>query len=143
MGGSTDACPTHAQYVGQEFMRDAELIGVRPIAGHQQPAGKPRLDEMEAGSYDLSSLFIVLSGGAALNCRLLGRAIGVPSENGSACIRLVTDFGKVGGGKENRCATENPSPTMLAHILDLSGLVRCAQTNSAGARSALSSLVTC
>jgi hypothetical protein len=31
-------------------MRDAELIGVRPIAGHQQPTGKPRLDEMEAGA---------------------------------------------------------------------------------------------
>jgi hypothetical protein len=31
-------------------MRDAELIGVRPIAGHQKPAGKPRLDEMEAGA---------------------------------------------------------------------------------------------
>jgi hypothetical protein len=26
-------------------MRDAELIGVRPIAGHQEPTGKPRLDE--------------------------------------------------------------------------------------------------
>jgi hypothetical protein len=31
-------------------MRDAELIGVRPIAGHQEPPGKPRLDEMEAGA---------------------------------------------------------------------------------------------
>jgi predicted signal transduction protein with EAL and GGDEF domain len=31
-------------------MRDVELVGVRPIASHQQPTGKPRLHDMEAGA---------------------------------------------------------------------------------------------
>jgi len=31
-------------------MRDSELIGVRAIASHQEPTGKPRLHEMEAGA---------------------------------------------------------------------------------------------
>jgi hypothetical protein len=49
-GGSSNACATHAQHVGHEFMRDVELVGVRPIASHQQPTGRPRLHDMEAGA---------------------------------------------------------------------------------------------
>jgi hypothetical protein len=31
-------------------MRDAEVVGVRPIPCHQEPTGKPRLHEVEAGA---------------------------------------------------------------------------------------------
>ena len=49
-GGLSNACTAHAQHVGQELMRDVELIGVRPISSHQEPTSKPRLHEMEAGA---------------------------------------------------------------------------------------------
>ena len=32
-------------------MRDVEFVGMRPIPSHQQPAGKPRLNDMEAGAH--------------------------------------------------------------------------------------------
>jgi hypothetical protein len=42
-GGSSDACAPHTQHGGDEFMRDAKLVGV---ASHQEPTGKARLEEM-------------------------------------------------------------------------------------------------
>src|ERR1700737_3825624 len=49
-GGLSNAGTAHAQHVGEEFVRDLELIGVRSIASHQEPTGKPRLHKMEAGA---------------------------------------------------------------------------------------------
>src|ERR1700730_17766621 len=49
-GGLGNACTAHAQHVGEEFVRDLELIGVRSIASHQEPPGKPRLHNMEASA---------------------------------------------------------------------------------------------
>ena len=43
-----DADPADTEHQGQEFLRDVEGVGVRAILGHQQPAGEPRLDHVEA-----------------------------------------------------------------------------------------------
>src|SRR5688500_15155059 len=49
-GGPSDACATHTEHVSEEFMSHAEVIGVRPISRHEEPARKPRLHDMEAGT---------------------------------------------------------------------------------------------
>src|SRR4029077_20863612 len=77
-GGSSNACATYAQHVGHEFMRDMELVGVRPIASHQQPTGKPRLHDMEAGA----------SGGL---CQLAQRYVEVTVQT-SLQRRVVSEF---------------------------------------------------
>src|SRR5580658_3241812 len=48
--GSRNARAAHAEHVGQEFMSYLKLIGVRPIASHQQPAGEARLHEMKSSA---------------------------------------------------------------------------------------------
>src|SRR4030095_1272319 len=39
---------SHAQHVGQEFLRKSKVIGAHPVAGHQQPPGKPGVDWMKS-----------------------------------------------------------------------------------------------
>ena len=53
-GGLSNACTAHAQHVGQELMRDVELIGVRPISSHQEPTSKPRPPRDGSGCKRLS-----------------------------------------------------------------------------------------
>src|SRR5277367_6606261 len=50
-GGFGHPHTTHAQHVGHELLSDVEPIGVRPIAGHQQPPRQPRLHHMEARAH--------------------------------------------------------------------------------------------
>lgn len=40
IGGSRDADPAHAQHIGQEFVRHVEVVGMRAVLAHQQPAGQ-------------------------------------------------------------------------------------------------------
>lgn len=42
-----DATPTHAEHIGEKLMGEVEMIGLRPIVGHQQPARQPWLDLMK------------------------------------------------------------------------------------------------
>jgi fatty-acyl-CoA synthase len=76
---------------------------------------RPILDEMETGSYDLSSLFIILSGGAALNSTLKERFLAVipqamildgmgSSEGGGQMTQIVT------AGSEVTTGTFTPAP---------------------------------
>jgi hypothetical protein len=48
--GSGDPYASHAKHIGEKFMGDVKLVGVDPIAGHQQPSRQPRLNEMVAGA---------------------------------------------------------------------------------------------
>lgn len=45
-----DACATYSEHVSEEFLGKTKLIGMCPIASHEEPARKPRLDDMEAGT---------------------------------------------------------------------------------------------
>ncbi len=40
----------HAEHVRQELVRQMKLIAMSTVATHQQPAGKPRLDQVVAGA---------------------------------------------------------------------------------------------
>src|SRR5437016_5877994 len=44
----SDADAADAKHEGQEFLRDVEGVRVRTILGHQQPAGKPRLNHVKS-----------------------------------------------------------------------------------------------
>jgi hypothetical protein len=46
-GGFAYALASHAQHVGQEFLRDLELVSSHPVAGHQQPASQSSVYRME------------------------------------------------------------------------------------------------
>jgi fatty-acyl-CoA synthase len=76
---------------------------------------RPILDEMDAGSYDLSTLFIILSGGAPLNSTLKQRLLehlptamildGMGSSEGGGQMTQVTT-----AGSEATTGTFTPSP---------------------------------
>ncbi|HEV3227371.1 MAG TPA: acyl-CoA synthetase [Acidimicrobiales bacterium] len=80
---------------------ERERISFLQIVG--DAFGRPILDEIEAGSYDLSSLFIILSGGAALNSSLKERFLaaiphamildGMGSSEGGGQMTQVTTAG--------------------------------------------------
>ena len=80
---------------------EREKISFLQIVG--DAFGRPILDEMEAGSYDLSSLFIILSGGAALNSTLKERFLaavphamildGMGSSEGGGQMTQITTAG--------------------------------------------------
>ena len=80
---------------------EREKISFLQIVG--DAFGRPILDEIEAGSYDLSSLFIILSGGAALNSTLKERFLaavphamildGMGSSEGGGQMTQVTTAG--------------------------------------------------
>src|SRR3954452_19502859 len=47
-GGLGDADPTHAQHMPEKLVREMNCVRVRAVLSHQQPAGKTRLDHVEA-----------------------------------------------------------------------------------------------
>jgi hypothetical protein len=47
-GSLVYALASHAQHVGQEFLRKLKLIGAHPVTSHQQPPGKPGVYRMES-----------------------------------------------------------------------------------------------
>ncbi|MEY2432194.1 MAG: 3-oxocholest-4-en-26-oate---CoA ligase [Acidimicrobiaceae bacterium] len=92
---------------------EREKISFLQIVG--DAFGRPILDEIEAGAYDLSSMFIILSGGAALNSTLKERFLAaIPhamimdgmgsSEGGGQMTQVVT------AGSEVTTGTFTPSP---------------------------------
>src|SRR5581483_1959934 len=86
---------------------------------------RPILDEMEAGDYDLSSLFIILSGGAPLNATLKERFLaklphamildGMGSSEGGGQMTQVTT-----AGSDVTTGTFTPSPGTCIVSEDLS-----------------------
>ena len=89
---------------------------------------RPILDEMETGSYDTSSLFIILSGGAALNSTLKERFLKVvpqamildgmgSSEGGGQMTQVVT------AGSEVSTGTFTPAPGTCIVSEDLTRLL--------------------
>ena len=50
-GRRGDTFTPYAQHERHEFLSDMKPIGVRAIAGHQQPAGQPRLHQMKVRAY--------------------------------------------------------------------------------------------
>ncbi|HEX4821466.1 MAG TPA: acyl-CoA synthetase [Acidimicrobiales bacterium] len=92
---------------------EREKISFLQIVG--DAFARPILDEMETGSYDLSSLFIILSGGAALNSTLKDRFLkvvpqamildGMGSSEGGGQMTQVTT-----AGSEATTGTFTPAP---------------------------------
>ena len=105
---------------------EREKISFLQIVG--DAFARPILDEMETGSYDLSSLFIILSGGAALNSTLKERFLAaVPhamildgmgsSEGGGQMTQVTTAGGDVTTG------TFTPAPGTCIVSEDFTRLV--------------------
>ena len=48
--GDGDRTSTHAQHVGEELVREVEMIRVRAVMRHQQPACRPCFDLVESSA---------------------------------------------------------------------------------------------
>jgi fatty-acyl-CoA synthase len=105
---------------------EREKISFLQIVG--DAFARPILDEMETGSYDLSSLFIILSGGAALNSTLKERFLAVvphamildgmgSSEGGGQMTQVTT------AGSDVTTGTFTPSPGTCIVSEDFTRLV--------------------
>ena len=106
---------------------EREKISFLQIVG--DAFARPILDEMETGAYDLSSLFIILSGGAALNSTLKERFLKVvpqamildgmgSSEGGGQMTQIVT------AGTEVTTGTFTPAPGTCIVSEDLTHLLQ-------------------
>ena len=100
---------------------------------------RPILDEMDTGSYDLSTLFIILSGGAPLNSTLKERFLEhLPnamildgmgsSEGGGQMTQVVT------AGSDVTTGTFTPSPGTCIVSEDFTRVLGRAPRRSAGSR---------
>ena len=106
---------------------EREKISFLQIVG--DAFARPILDAMEPGAYDLSSLFIILSGGAALNSTLKERFLKVvpqamildgmgSSEGGGQMTQIVT------AGTEVTTGTFTPAPGTCIVSEDLTHLLQ-------------------